>query len=226
MPQTSNVRNLLISFGAFWLSLFAVGPLSFLLGELTTRITYGDGLIETVVMGSLDSLGRAVSAILGGLIVLKYADSAKPIRWAFLVSILYVVDAPVRYGRWHIPPTIRDRMWIGANFLFPAIACAVCIAVVDHLRRTHTEPERSDSRFWVLLVASFAVAIALASLSEVAEANTVRAMMRLLVPLSLAWGGLVFAAFRRFKLRGLWLLLGSPLTFYWAYVLALRFLAG
>jgi hypothetical protein len=165
MPQTSTVRNLLISFGAFWLSLMTVWPFVLLFGKFTSRFIYGDGVLDAILAGAMESTGRTLAAIFGGLLVLIFADSAKKLRWAFIVPILYVLDAPFRSFHWKIQPTRFDRMWQGIYLIFPAIACAVCIAVVDHLRRLRTEPERTNSRYRTLLIASFVVAITAASAS-------------------------------------------------------------
>jgi hypothetical protein len=226
MPQTSTVRNLLLSFGAFWLSLMTVGPFFLLFGKFTSRFIYGDGVLDAILAGAIESIGRTLAAIFGGLLVLKFADSPKKLRWAFIVPILYVLDAPFRSFHWQIPPTRFDRLWQGIYLIFPAVACAVCIAVVDHLRRTRSEPERTNSRFRALLIASFAIALVGASVSHLNEGNSISTMLRLTVPLWVAWGALVFAAFWRFKSRGFWLLLGAPLTFLWVYDLALRLLTA
>jgi hypothetical protein len=226
MPQTSTIRNLLISFGAFWLSLMTVVPFALLFGKFTSRFIYGDGVLDAILAGAMESTGRTLAAIFGGLLVLIFADSPKKLRWAFIVAILYVLDAPFRSFHWHIPPTWWDRLWQCVYLIFPAIACAVCIAVADHLRRLRTELERTNARYRTLLIASFVVAITAAGASHLAEGNSVLTMLRLMVPLWLTWGGLIFAAFWRFKSRGSWLLLGTPLTFLWAFRLALTLLTG
>jgi len=127
------VQNILISFGAFWLSLWMVVPLSWLFGKLDVRIIYGDSVLEAIAMGAMTSMGRSVAAIIAGLLVTFAASGRKPERWAFVIASLYVIDAPVRH-RWQLGPTAWDRIWQISDLLFPAFAC-VAAAVATRLRR-------------------------------------------------------------------------------------------
>jgi hypothetical protein len=197
-------------------------PMALLFGWLTTRITYGGGLLDAVLMGTIESSIRALSVIFGGILVLTYADGAKKPCWAFTVPILYIAYPSGRY-HFYLPPTAWDRLEQRTEMVFPSI----CIVLIGYLRRTHSESTlKSSSRFWILCVASFAVAFTGASVSHLDEGNSVSTMLRLMVPLWLAWGAIVFATFWRFKSRAFWLLIGAPLTFLWVYDLALRLLSA
>jgi hypothetical protein len=123
--QIPNIRNLLVVFGAFWLSLWTVNPLSFIFGKINNRIIYSnsDNVLSMVAMGVMTSMGRTVAAILAGVIVVGSADSEKPELWASIVAVLYVVDAPVHYFPWRAQQSVWDQLWKGVDFLFPAIAC-------------------------------------------------------------------------------------------------------
>jgi hypothetical protein len=127
------IRNILASFGAFWLSLRTVAPLVWLFGKLNDRIIYDDSVLEAVAMGAMTSMGRSVAAIIAGLLVTFTASGRKPERWAFVVATLYVIDAPVRH-HWHLGPTAWDRIWQTSDLLFPAFAC-VAAAAATRLRR-------------------------------------------------------------------------------------------
>ena len=136
--QIPNIRNLLVVFGAFWLSLWAVSPLAFLFGKINNRIIYSnsDNVLSMVAMGVMTSMGRSVAAILAGAIVVGSTDSEKPELWASIVAALYVVDAPVHYGPWHVQLTVWDQLWKGVDFLFPAIACILFSVAFARFRRS------------------------------------------------------------------------------------------
>ena len=84
-------------------------------------------------MGAMTSMGRSVAAIIAGLLVTFAASGRKPERWAFVVALLYVIDAPVRH-HWHLGPTAWDRIWQTSDLLFSAFACAAA-AMATQLRR-------------------------------------------------------------------------------------------
>ena len=133
--MTRVIRNFLITFGAFWLSLWTVPPFSWVFGKLNEHFIYSDNVFSMSIMGVMTSMGRAVSAILAAAIVDVAADSEKPERWAYLIAVLYVVDAPVRYGRWYVPPTVLDHLARGLDQVFPAVACIIGAAVIAHFQR-------------------------------------------------------------------------------------------
>jgi hypothetical protein len=130
----TKVQNILISFGVFWLSLSMVVPLAWLFGKLNDRVIYGDGVLDAIAMGFMTSLGRDFAAILAGVLVTLTVAGRKPERWAFIIAVLYVGDAPV-HNHWHLPPTGWDRLWQGADLLFPAIACIAAAFLTAKFRR-------------------------------------------------------------------------------------------
>jgi hypothetical protein len=131
--QLPTVRNILITFGAFWLSLWTVAPLGWLFDKLNAKVIYGDTVVEALAMGAMTSMGRSFAAILAGLLVTFTADGRKPERWALAVATLYVIDAPVRH-HWYLGPTPWDRIWQASDLLFPALAC-IGAAMTTRLRR-------------------------------------------------------------------------------------------
>jgi hypothetical protein len=116
--QLPTVRNILITCGAFWLSLWTVAPLVWLFSKLNDKVIYGDSVVEAVAMGAMTSMGPSFGAILAGLLVTFTADGRKPERWALAVATLYVIDAPVRH-HWHLGPTPWDRIWQTAELVVP-----------------------------------------------------------------------------------------------------------
>ncbi len=132
MTSKSWVRNLLISIGAYWLSYQPIGLVAWLTGKVTGGIIYGDSVFSAVAMGTMESMGRAVCAALGGAIIVLAANGAKPQRWAFVVALLYVASPP-RY-HWLRPPTAWDRVYQGAYLLWPAVVCVVVATLIARLR--------------------------------------------------------------------------------------------
>jgi len=130
----TRVQNILISCGVFWLSLYTLLPLAWIFGKLNDRIIYADGVLDAIAMGIMTSLGRSAAAALAGVIVSLTVTEKKPHRWAFLVAILYVVAAPVRY-HWNSPATQWDRLWQGINLVFPAIICIASAFLTTKFRR-------------------------------------------------------------------------------------------
>jgi hypothetical protein len=134
--QITMIRNLLVACGAFWISLWTVGLLGGLFGKLNNGIIYSDeNLLSAVAMGVMTSMGRTIASILAGAVVMVSADSQKPERWASIIALLYVIDAPVHYGPYHIAPTAWDHLTRGVDLVFPGIACLLAVALIAHLRR-------------------------------------------------------------------------------------------
>jgi hypothetical protein len=129
----TRLRNVLISLGAFWLSVWMVVPFAWLFGKLNDRIIYGDSVLAAIAMGVMTSLGRAVAAGVAGWIVTLTTAGRKPERWAFIIAILHVVDA--RRYHWHLPPTAWDRLWQSVDLLFPAIVCIAAAFMTVRFRR-------------------------------------------------------------------------------------------
>lgn len=141
------VRNLLIALVAFWLSVWAATLLAWLFGRLSSGVIYGDGVLDAIAMGVMTSMGRAVAAALAAAIVTLSAAGPKPERWAFLVAILYVVDASRMH--WHLPPRAWDRLWQSVDLLWPALACAVVAVIIARLRHKWSDAG-SKKALWIL----------------------------------------------------------------------------
>jgi hypothetical protein len=135
--MTRIVRNILVAFGAYYLSLWTAPLFSWPFDKLNVHFTYSGSLLSAVMMGVMTSMGRAVSATVAVAIVCVSADSETPERWAYIVAVLYVADASLRafHWKWNVPPTIWDHLWLGVDRLFPAIACVIGAIVIAHYRR-------------------------------------------------------------------------------------------
>jgi len=92
-----------------------------LFGKLNNGIIYDDNLLSAVAMGVMTSIGRSVASILAGAVVMVSADSQKPERWASIIALLYVIEAPVHYGPYNIAPTTWDHLTRGVDLVFPGM---------------------------------------------------------------------------------------------------------
>jgi hypothetical protein len=141
------VRNLLITLGAFWLSLQVVVLFAWLFGRLNSGITYRDGVFDEIAMGVMTSMGRATAAALAAALVTLAAAGPKPERWAFIVAILYLTKAPTMH--WQVPPGAGDRLWQSVDVLWPALACAVVAIITARLRHKWGDAG-SKKAIWIL----------------------------------------------------------------------------
>jgi hypothetical protein len=124
------VRNILVSFGVFWLSLWVAPVLGWPLDKLTNRITYTDTIFDALALGVINSLDRALAAILAGVLVTVVVKGRKAELWAVIIAGLYLLNAP-RYH--HLGPTTSwDRTWQDVAVVFPAIACVAAAAIAAH----------------------------------------------------------------------------------------------
>jgi len=137
----SRMRNVLISFGVFWASLWVAWLLARLFGQLNDRIVYSHGVLSALAMGVMSSMGRTVAAILAGVLVTVVVDSRRSDLWALIVAALYLVAAPVRY-HWAYPATAWDRLWQGVDLVFPALACIAAALVTARLLRNKSNRQR------------------------------------------------------------------------------------
>ena len=73
--MTRIVRNILVAFGAYYLSLWTAPLFSWPFDKLNVHFTYSGSLLSAVMMGVMTSMGRAVSATVAVAIVCVSADS-------------------------------------------------------------------------------------------------------------------------------------------------------
>jgi hypothetical protein len=137
----SAIRNVLICFGVFWLSLWVAAVLARPFGTLNDGIVYGDGVLSALGMGVMSSMGRTLAAVLAGILITVVVASQKSELWALVVAALLVVDAPVRH-HWGYPATAWDRLWQSVDLLFPALACVLAAVLTGYLRRRRSHFRR------------------------------------------------------------------------------------
>ena len=134
----SKIQKTFITFGVFWLSVWVAAAVGWPLSKLTNGITYTDTIFNAFALGFMNSLGRTLAAILAGILVTTVVSGRKSQFWAFIVAVLYLVDAPVRL-HWGYPATGWDRLWQSVSLVIPAVACLVAAFVTA---KVHQKKER------------------------------------------------------------------------------------
>lgn len=125
----TNARNIAISAGVYYCSLWITGPLTWVYWKLlTNRVTYRGEFENAVVMPLVEDLPAVLVAVAVGACIVLLVESKKSVPWAILPAALYAYFGYT--GRhWAIQPALSDRIGQALGALFPAIAC-ICGAFV------------------------------------------------------------------------------------------------
>ena len=92
---------------------------------------------------------------------------------------------------------------------------------MPHMNAALTKIQTLSNSFQTLFVASLVIAALGIFIPFVTAPGSMDAAIKLCMLLTLVWIVLVIFVFTKFKWRGLWCLLGAPLTGYWFIVLYL-----
>jgi hypothetical protein len=130
-------RNLLISFGAYWVSVQAVVPLSWLFAKAKPETLYGDSVLAAISLGVANGMARAICAGLGAALVAFCGIGERPHRWASVVALLYIVAARPHY-HFVRPATSWYRIAQTVDVIWPAIVCLAVAAIIGWKRRNRT----------------------------------------------------------------------------------------
>ncbi|MBZ5613310.1 MAG: hypothetical protein LAO23_04810 [Acidobacteriia bacterium] len=155
MIYMSWIRNLFITFGAFWLSSQAAVLFIWLFAGLNSGITYGDSLLAAVAMGVMTSMGMAVAAAVAAALIMFLVASTRPQWWAVVAALLYAMRGRGHYHS-YLPPTTWDRWSQGADMLWPVIACVASALIIARFRGTRPQmpAEKAEGRRrWVVVAA-------------------------------------------------------------------------
>lgn len=130
----TTLANLLIAIGAYYLSWWIIGPLSFAWGQLTQRIVYSGSFAGFVIMPLVVRAPVALVAAATGASVIYLVQSDQPMIWNLLLALLYALFQFVGHHNSHsaLPIDWAFRI-VGA--LFTALACIVGgIFAIRHLK--------------------------------------------------------------------------------------------
>jgi hypothetical protein len=118
------VTNLLISLGAYYLSLLLVNLLSPVYWKITNGIVYSGDFAGAVLMPLVNKLPLALAAAIVGAAIVRFVDSDWKIIWPILPALLYVVFGFLGY-HWARSPLPMDRVYQTIAALFPGVACII-----------------------------------------------------------------------------------------------------
>src|SRR5260370_40414039 len=136
------IRKSLVAFGVFWVSFWVNALIGWPLSKLTSRMTYTNTLFDAFALGIMNSLARAITAILAGVLLTFAVDGRKSELWAVSLAGLYLIYTP-RF-HWVIRPTDWDRLWQGIDLVFPPIACIAAAFVTARVRSRVAEPSAAN----------------------------------------------------------------------------------
>lgn len=126
------IRNLLIVFGIYWLSLWLAGLLGLSVG-ITHSHVYGENVFSAFYIGAFMSWERTLAAILAGVGATLIVPGRGSHFWALVIAALYAVDYRTR-SHWVVPPTAWDSLSARIEHFLPVIACIVAAFVTAWLR--------------------------------------------------------------------------------------------
>ena len=136
------VRKALIAFGVFWVSLWVMPLIDWPLSKLQSRIGFTNTIFDAFALGIMNSLPRAITAVLAAVLLVLAVNGRKSELWALILAGLYLLFAPRIH--WVIPATGWDRLWQDVDLLFPPIACTVAAFITARLRKRMTEPNTTN----------------------------------------------------------------------------------
>lgn len=116
----SDLRNILVCMGAYYLSLWAAYPLILAVSKLTVQINFGSG----VGISLLINFPLALVAFGVGVCVVLLVESRRPLPWIVLPAALYI-SSGFRGWHWAQPTIHADLIDQLVAALFPALMCIV-----------------------------------------------------------------------------------------------------
>lgn len=135
-------RNLLITFGAFWLSSLLAVPLTALFIPINNRLIYGDSFPAATMMGMMVSMGTAIAAAFGAALVMFSSTNSKPIPWTLILTLLFALRH--LHYHWVVAPAAWGPWWLVVVRLWPAVACLFTAVLIARVRGQTTAVEKTD----------------------------------------------------------------------------------
>ena len=120
----TQVRNIVVCAGAYYLSLWVTSPLAWGFWTLLSQPAhpYRGDFAEKVVMPLVVHLPAALVAVGVGALVVWLVESQTPVRWAALPAALFAYFGYTGH-HWVIQPSPMDRIGQVLGALLPALTC-------------------------------------------------------------------------------------------------------
>lgn len=129
----SKIKNILVSCGVFWLSLWVSTVLGWPLSKINNGMTYTDGMLNAFAFGVMISLDRTFAATFAGVLATLVTTGRKSELWAVIPATLFVIEAP--HYRWAIPQTGWDTLWQSVAMVLPGLCCVAAAFLTAQLQR-------------------------------------------------------------------------------------------
>lgn len=131
-------RNLLVGFGAHYLSKWLVVPLVFGFGKMTEGLIYSGYFNGKIIMPLMVHFPLAFVAFAAGATVASLVESDSPVSWAVLPAIFYGLFEFLGH-HWAVYPDFLDRAGQTLAALFPAITCVLGALVAKRRFRRNVD---------------------------------------------------------------------------------------
>ena len=117
----STIRNLFISFGIYWFSMWVATPIAWIFGKATSGIIYR-GLSGQLLMNVISAIPVALVSFFAGFTLIHILD--KPTN-KYIVIVLCALYAVTRFFavHFHVAPGPSDYVFLFVYSIIPAGSC-------------------------------------------------------------------------------------------------------
>jgi hypothetical protein len=127
------IKNVLVCAGTYCIATWAYIPLEFGFAKLTEGIWYHGNFSVYVLEPLFTKAPLALVAACAGAFVIRFVNSERPIRWAFVLALIYALNG-FAWQHWSRPPEFLDRVEQTIGALFPALSC-ILGAILSHRKQ-------------------------------------------------------------------------------------------
>jgi hypothetical protein len=117
------IRNILLTAGAYYLSIWAEAPAVIAFAAITNRLTYTGDFEAAVLMPIVMGIPSAVVMALTGAGTTWAVSSRRPVLWSLLPALAYATSSAFAPHWSRSPETTADHVRLAVRALFPAVAC-------------------------------------------------------------------------------------------------------
>jgi hypothetical protein len=121
--KIQSIRNLLMVFGCYWLSIWIALPIAFINGKITYGITY-TGIFGAILMHTVAAIPLATVSFGAGMLIRNLLEDSSPKYWILLLALLYASKYFMGV-HWAIQPALSDRVLQLPQSIIPAITCYI-----------------------------------------------------------------------------------------------------
>ncbi len=117
------IRNILMVFGCYLLSLWVVLPIAIIHGKITNGIIY-TGTLGAVLMHAVAAIPLAIVSFGAGMLIRYVLEGSSQKYWILLLALLYASRHFMGF-HWAIRPEVSDRALQILQSIIPAITCYI-----------------------------------------------------------------------------------------------------